>query len=87
MTQKGHKLTGSLTSKNYIPSKGENTATFTITGEIFDNYVDIEYQVDNKKFIGRGSILLRVKEGGAKLEGCLVAIDRFSSEIMTSTNV
>jgi len=85
--QKGHKLTGTINSKNIIPNHTDDTTTFVITGEIFDNYIDIEYRSNNKKLIGRGSILLKVKDGGAKLDGSLVAIEKFSTEIMTSTNV
>ena len=87
LKQKGHKISGTLISRNKIPSKGEDTTTFKLLGEIFDNYVDIEYQIDDQKLIGRGSQLLKVKDGGEKLEGGLVAIDRFSTEIMVSKNV
>lgn len=87
ISQKGHRITGTLISRNKIPSKGEDTTSFSIEGEIFDNYVDIEYKTTDKKFIGRGSFLLKVKEGGEKLTGGLVAIDRFSTEIMTSQEI
>lgn len=85
--QKGHRLSGTLISQNKIPNIGEDTTAFTLDGEIFDNYVDIEYQINDNKSIGRGSQLLKVKEGGVKLEGGLIAIDRISSEIMTSENI
>lgn len=49
LKQKGHKITGTLISRNKIPSKGEDTTSFKLLGEIFDNYVDIEYQVDDQK--------------------------------------
>jgi hypothetical protein len=87
ISQKGHRISGSLISRNKIPSKGEDTTSFFIEGEIFDNYVDIEYKTTDKKFIGRGSFLLKVKEGGEKLAGGLVAIDRFSTDIMTSQEI
>lgn len=84
LKQKGHKLSGAFTSRHKVPSKGDETVTLTLRGEIFDNYVDIEYQNNDKRFIGRGSMLLKVKDGGAKLVGSLVAIDRFTAEIITS---
>ena len=87
LKQNGHKIKGTLISRNKIPSKGEDTTSFSIVGEIFDNYVDLEYKINDNKYIGRGSLLLRVKEGGAKLEGGLVAIDRFTTDIMTSDNI
>ena len=43
ITQKGHRINGTLISRNKIPSKGEDTTSFSIEGEIFDNYVDLEY--------------------------------------------
>ncbi|MBC8146982.1 MAG: hypothetical protein H8E98_03220 [Bacteroidetes bacterium] len=67
LNQKGHLIKGTLISRNKIPNKGEDTTTFKINGEIFDNYVDIEYQINDKKLIGRGSQLLKVKDGGEKL--------------------
>jgi len=85
--QKGHLISGVLVSRNKIPSKGEDTTSFSIEGEVFDNYVDIEYKAADNKFIGRGSFLLKVKEGGDKLAGGLVAIDRFSSEVMISEEI
>lgn len=85
--QKGHRLSGTLISQNNIPSLGQEITSFKLDGEIFDNYVDIEYQINDKKLIGRGSQLLKVKEGGVKLEGGLIAIDRISTEIMTSNNI
>jgi hypothetical protein len=87
LKQKGHKITGTLISRNDIPSKGQDTTSFILNGEIFDNYVDLEYQIKDKKLLGRGSQLLKVKDGGQKLEGGLVAIDRFSTEVMVSKNV
>ena len=83
LKQKGHKITGTFSSRSSVPSTGISTSTFTLVGEIFDNYVDIEYRKNDKRFIGRGSILFKVKEGGAKLQGNLVAIDKYSTEIMT----
>lgn len=87
LEQKGHKIKGTLISKNKIPSKGEDITSFKIVGEIFDNYVDIEYKIEDTKYIGRGSFLLKVKDGGEKLIGGLVAIDRFSTEIITSNKL
>lgn len=87
INQNGHIISGTLISRNKVPSKEEDTTSFGITGEIFDNYVDIEYKINDKKYIGRGSLLLRVKEGGSKLVGGLVAIDRFTTDIITSDNV
>ncbi len=87
LKQKGHKIVGLVTSRNYIPNREDETSILSVKGEIFDNYVDIEYRIDDRRFIGRGSILLKVIEGGSRLEGSLLAIDRFSSEIMTSDNV
>jgi hypothetical protein len=85
--QKGHLISGAIVSRNKIPSKGEDLTTFIIKGEIFDNYVDVEYRINDKKYIGRGSLLLKVKDGGEKLIGALIAIDRFSTEIMTAEEV
>lgn len=87
LKQKGHTIKGSLISRNKIPSKGEDITSFKISGEIFDNYVDIEYKAEDKKYLGRGSLLLKVKGGGIKLIGGLVAIDRFSTEVMTTNNL
>ena len=87
LIQKGHKIKGTLISRNKIPNKGEDTTTFQLLGEIFDNYVDIEYKIEDQKLISRGSQLLKVKDGGGKLEGGLIAIDRFTTEIMVSMNV
>lgn len=85
--QSGHKIQGTMFSKSTVPSRGQSTGHFNIVGEIFDNYVDIEYKIRDKKYISRGSILLKVKEGGNKLFGGLVAIDKISSEIMVSPNI
>ena len=85
--QKGHRIKGTLVSRNHMPSQGEDVSSFIISGEIFDNYVDIEYKVENKKLIGRGSHLLRVVDGGKNMKGGLVAIDRLSGGIITTDSV
>lgn len=88
VNQKGHFIKGTLISHNSVPKQQEEDVKyFTLYGEIFDNYVDIEYKNRDRKNIGRGSLLLKVKNGGDTLEGALVAIDRFSTEIMASTNI
>lgn len=87
ITQRGHKITGSLISQNSIPGKGIDVTFFNLVGEMFDNYVDIEYKINDKRFIGRGVLLLKVKFGGTNLEGGLVAIDRFTSEIISIGDV
>lgn len=87
LKQKGHKITGALISRNTIPNEGEDTTYFELIGEFFDNYVEVEFQINNRKLIGRGSQLLKVKDGGKKLEGGLVAIDRFSTDVIVSINV
>ena len=87
LKQKGHKIKGTLTSLNSIPNEVEQLNTFLIAGDAFDNYVDLEYRSDNKKTIGRGSLLFKIKDGGSKLEGSLVAIDRYTMNIMSSNNI
>ena len=45
--QSGHKIQGTMISKSRVPTKGENIGYFNFVGEIFDNYVDIEYKIRN----------------------------------------
>lgn len=85
--QSGHKIHGTIISKSRVPSKGESIGYFNFVGEIFDNYVDIEYTIRDKKYVSRGSILLKVRDGGDNLAGGLVAIDRQTSDIMVSLNI
>ncbi|OQY72396.1 MAG: hypothetical protein B6D44_10240 [Ignavibacteriales bacterium UTCHB2] len=87
LQQKGHNLIGSLISSTKFPNNIEETASYLLSGEVFDNYVDIEYQITDKSKIGRGSILLKVKIGGDVLEGCQVSIDRRTTDIILSDNV
>jgi hypothetical protein len=84
--QKGHKISGTIISYNCVDKK-EYTSHYTITGEIFDNYVDLEYKIKDKKFIGRGSMLLKVIEGGEKLKGGLIAVERYNHTIVTFNDI
>lgn len=85
LEQKGHLLTGQMSS-TYKKKKPSVTVSFKIEGEIFDNYIFLRYKPTDKKHLGGGSIMLKIVEGGSKLEGGLVAIDRFTSDIMVSKN-
>lgn len=87
ISQKGHRIKGVLISRNKIPNRGNDTTSFSIDGEVFNNYVYIVYKTTDKRYIGRGSFLLKVKEGGDKLWGGLIAIDRFSAKVMTSEDI
>ncbi len=87
ISQKGHSIKGTLISNNKSKSREEETAYYFISGEIFDNFVDIEYNIRDKKYIGRGSLLLKVKNGGDTLEGGVVAIERFSTEVISVENL
>ena len=83
LIQKGHLISGSLMATTKFPNNSEETNSYTIRGETFDNYLDVEYRITDKSKIGRGSLLLKVKRGGNVLEGALISIDRISTEIIT----
>lgn len=85
LEQKGHWLNGQMSS-TYKLRNPNITVSFSIEGEIFDNYVFLRYKPTNKKHLGGGSVMLKIVEGGAIMEGGLVAIDRFSSNIIVSQN-
>ncbi|NEM98202.1 hypothetical protein [Pontibacter burrus] len=87
LIQKGHKVQGTFITKTTAPNREGSTNSFRAIGEVFDNYVDIEYNIIDKRYIGRGSFMFKVLEGGEKLQGGLVAIDRISSNIITSESI
>lgn len=87
LQEKGHKITGSLVSQNYVKQKLKTTTSYSLVGEIFDNYIDVEYKNKDKRLMGRGSQLLKVKDGGKSLEGGLVVIDVYSTEVIVSGSI
>jgi hypothetical protein len=83
LTQKAHKVTGSMYFTNTSPERKINN-DYTLTGEYWEGYLTLNARSKDRKVFSNGSMFLKLTGNGKNLDGYFAFRNSFEDVVSSS---